>query len=220
VHFTHRARSDDFDGALGPQWTWIRHDPSSESVTSTPGSLVIAPQAGDLAGATNTARNLLVQPALGDWTATSKLTFSTKPSAPGPQGGIIAYQDDDDYLKVDWEYRAGVAQLVETIEDSLSGAPVTQTLASVPTDPILGAGRTVWLRMRKRGPRYTTYYSSDGRRFRPIYTSGASLSGVRAGLFAYAGANPIPDLRMAFSGFRIDQATASARARAASSAGR
>jgi hypothetical protein len=45
-------------------------------------------------------------------------------------------------------------------------------------------GNTVTLRIVKRGPRYTTYYSADGGHFAPIYTGGAALSGVKVGLFA------------------------------------
>jgi len=200
VYFARRARSDDFNGgAVGPQWTWIRQDPSTEQVSG--GSLRITPEQGELGGTTNTARNILVQPALGDWMIESKLTFSSPPHADTQQAGIIAYQNDDNYLKLGWEYSSGIAQLAETTEDSLSGTPVTQILTTLPTAGVLS--NTVWLRMVKIGPRYTTYYSTDGVHFVAIYDVGASLSNVNVGLFAFSGADTTNDLNVAFDYFRV-----------------
>jgi regulation of enolase protein 1 (concanavalin A-like superfamily) len=114
----------------------------------------------------------------------------------------MAYQDDDNYLKLGWEYSSGAAQLVETTEDSLSGTPVTQTLTSIPTAGVL-TSNTVWLRMVKRGPRYTAYYSTNGTNFLPIYNVGASLQNVKVGLFAYSGADTSNDLNVDFDYFRV-----------------
>jgi beta-xylosidase len=126
---------------------------------------------------------VLVQPALGDWAVNARLTLSAPPSAAGQQAGIVAYQDDGDYLTLDWEYDpGGGAKLVETTTDSLSGSPVSQVLATARTAGVIGD--TVWLRMVKRGPRYATYYSGDGVHFIPIYEAGAALVNVEVGLFA------------------------------------
>jgi beta-glucosidase len=204
VDFAPAATSDEFSSStLGSQWSWVRNDASSESLTSTPGSLVITPQTGDLNTTTNTAHNILVQSAPGDWTVTSKLVFSVAPHANNQQGGIIAYQDDDNYLKVDWEFSSGAARFGETIEDSLSGSPVAQVLTTIPTASIMGAGTTVWLRMAKRGPIYTTSYSTDGVSFTPIYTTGAALANVKAGVFAYNRAGTTSDLNVAFDDFKV-----------------
>jgi regulation of enolase protein 1 (concanavalin A-like superfamily) len=204
VNFAHRARSDDFSGStVGSQWTWVRENPATHSLTSSPGSLVITPEIGDLTATTNTARNLLVQPALGDWTIQSKLVFSAAPHVNTQQAGIVAYSGDDDYLKLDWEFGGGVARLSETSEDSLSGAPVVQVLTTIPTAPIFGTASTVWLRMVKKGPRYTTSYSINGGDFTPIYTTGAALTNVRVGLFAFNGPATSSDLSVAFDDFQV-----------------
>ncbi len=199
-YFAHPALSDDLNGTtVGPQWTWIRQEPANEHVSS--GSLVITPEQGDLTGTDNLARNVLVQPALGDWTIESKLIFSTAPHPDTQQGGIIAYQDDGDYLKLDWEYSSGAAQLSETTADSLSGTLVTQVLATIPSDGLLGD--TIWLRMTKSGHRYTTYYSADGVHFVPTYNVGGSLSNVTVGLFAWNGPSTSTDLNVAFDYFHV-----------------
>jgi beta-glucosidase len=200
VYFAHPALGDEFNAPdVGSQWSWVRRDPSNERVAS--GALTITPTLGDLSGATNTAHNILVQPALGDWTIESKLTFSAPPHAPTQQGGIIAYQDDDNYLKLDWEFSGNAAHLVETTEDSLSGTPVTQVLATVALAST--PGNTVWLRMVKHGPRYATYYSTDGTSFAAVYEVGQSLSNTKVGLFAFNGAGTSSDLGVGFDYFHV-----------------
>jgi beta-glucosidase len=203
VYFAHRARSDDFSGgSVGPQWTWLRQDPANEQVSG--GALTITPEQGDLSGVNPPARNVLLQPALGNWAMVSKLTFSTAPHVANQQGGILAYQDDANWLKLDWEFSRGVAELAETTSDNqnITGQQITQVLATVPTAGLLNSN-TVWLAMSKRGARYTTYYSTDGAHFTPIYNAGASLSDVKVGLFAWNGAATTNDLQVSFQGFHI-----------------
>jgi hypothetical protein len=74
---------------------------------------------------------------------------------------------------------------------------VNQVLTTIPTAGLVN-GATVWLRMVKDGPRYTTYYSTDGLNFVQIYNVGASLSNVNVGLFAFNGAGTSTDLTAAF----------------------
>ena len=127
VNFAHRARSDDFSGtSVGPQWTWLRQDPTNEQVSGS--ALTITPEQGDLSGTNPPARNVLLQPALGNWAMVSKLTFNTAPHAANQQGGLIAYQDDANWLKIDWEYSNGAAELAETTSDNqnITGNQITR----------------------------------------------------------------------------------------------
>ena len=203
VYFAHRARSDDFSGtSVGPQWTWLRQDPANEHVSA--GALTISPEQGDLSGVNPPARNVLLQPALGNWAMVSKLTFNTAPHVANQQAGLIAYQDDANWLKIDWEYSNGAAELAETTSDNrnITGKQTTQVLTTIPTAGLLTAN-TVWLAMDKVGARYTTYYSTDGVHFTPIYNAGASLSNLKVGLFAWNGPATTSDLQVSFQHFRI-----------------
>jgi alpha-glucuronidase len=168
------------------------------------GALTITPAQGDLSGTNPPARNVLLQPALGNWAMVSRLTFSTAPHVANQQGGLIAYQDDANWLKIDWEYSNGAAELAETTSDNqnITGQQVTQVLATIPTAGVL-TSNSVWLAMDKVGARYTTYYSTDGVHFSPIYNVGASLSNVRVGLFAWNGPASTSDLQVAFQHFHI-----------------
>ena len=206
VYFARRARSDDLSGtSVGPQWTWLRQDPANEQVSA--GALTITPEQGDLGGTNPPARNVLLQPALGNWAMVTKLTFSTAPHVANQQGGIIAYQDDANWLKLDWEYSSGTpgtAELAETTSDNqnIAGQQITQVLDTIPTAGVLTSD-TVWLAMDKVGSRYNTYYSTDGAHFTPIYNVGASLSNVKVGLFASNGPATTNDLKVSFAHFHI-----------------
>jgi alpha-glucuronidase len=196
VHFATAASGDEFDGAaLDPKWTVVRPNPANLAVGG--GSLTITPQAGDLVTTTNTAANMVLQPALGNWTMTSKLTFGARPSAATQQGGIIAYQDDDNYLKFDLEATSATnVQLKTSLEDSRqsnpavssSPIPVNQTLNTTPMNGVLPPDNTIWLRMEKEGYRYTTSYSLDGETWVPVWSTGATLRNLRVGPFAVSGA--------------------------------
>jgi beta-glucosidase len=197
LYFARPALTQSFSAPLGPGWTFVRRDPSSEAQAG--GSYIIAPQPGNLDN--HTARNLLLQPALGNWTIESKVTFSSAPLAPGQQAGIIAYQDDNNYLKFGWENVGGTAQITLTTDDNLSGAPVSQVLATLPTAGRIG--NTVWLRIVKAGQRYTAYYSTDGSKFVPFYNVGANSTNVKVGMFGFGGGAPNAGLRVSFANFGV-----------------
>lgn len=211
VHFARAASGDEFDGSsLDPKWTVVRPDPANLTVGD--GSLTITPETGDLVTTTNTARNLVLQPALGNWTMTSKLTFSALPNAATQQGGILAYQDDDNYLKFDLEATSPTnIQLRTSLEDALqsnravSNDPiqVNQTLNTTPMNGVLPAGNTIWLRMTKEGYTYTTSYSLDGHTWVPVWSTGATLSNLKVGPFAFNGAATTTSLHVAFDFFHV-----------------
>jgi hypothetical protein len=74
---------------------------------------------------------------------------------------------------------------------------------TIPTAPVFGTASTVWLRMVKQGPRYSTSYSTNGTDFTPIYTTGAALTNVKVGLFAFNGPATSSDLGVAFDDFQV-----------------
>ena len=204
VNFAHAPKSDDFSSTtLGPQWSWVRENPAKWSLTSNPGSMTITPEQGDLATATNTAKNLLLQPALGDFAIESKLTFSAKPSTATQQGGIIAYQDDNDFLKVDWERQTSNTQLRVVLEDALSGTPVNQILTQPVADSIVPASNAIWFRMIKAGSTYSIFYSVDGTSWTSLWTTGATFTNLKVGLFSYNGTATTSTLNVAFDYFNV-----------------
>jgi hypothetical protein len=76
-------------------------------------------------------------------------------------------------------------------------------LKTVPTASLpSGNNASLWLKMIKSGPRYQTYYSTDGATWTPFYEVGGSLTNVKVGLFSYNRAGTSTDLTTAFDYFR------------------
>jgi hypothetical protein len=80
---------------------------------------------------------------------------------------------------------------------------VVQVLTTIPTAPVFGTASTVWLRMVKKGPRYSTSCSTNGTDFTPLYTTGEALTDVKVGVFAFNGPATSTDLSVAFDDFRV-----------------
>ena len=89
---------------LGPQWNWINENKTNWSLTKNQGALTIITQKGDVKETSNNVENLLLQNANTDWTIESRLTFSARVSKADQQGGIIAMQDEDNYVKLVYDF--------------------------------------------------------------------------------------------------------------------
>ena len=200
--------SDDFAaGELGPQWEWVREDDSSWRLDD--GSLIITSQSGDLQGAANTARNVALQEVNGDWTAESKLVFSRPLAANNEQGGIVAYADDDNYVKLAWEMAnagAPINKLRVVVIREQDGTPVTFEITGADAQQIVGAGGEIWLRLKKTGSTYRAYYSNDGTVWRFISATTLGAEPVGAGMIAFNRNGTSTDLDVAFDFFEIESA--------------
>jgi len=197
--------SDEFDSLeLGPQWELVREDDARWRLGD--GSLIITSQAGDLQGNTNTASNVALQGVNGDWTADSKLVFSRPLAANNEQGGIIAYADDDNYVKLAWEMAsvgAPVNKLRVVVLREQNGAPATFERTGSDAQRIVGEDGAIWLRLKKSGNTYRAYYSSDGNAYRFLGSTTLSAEATHAGLVAFNRGGGSTDLEVAFDHFRI-----------------
>ncbi|MGI3782565.1 MAG: family 43 glycosylhydrolase [Janthinobacterium lividum] len=96
-----KAASDTFSGgALGSGWSWVRKDAAA---TVDDGVLTWPTEAGDLNGTTNDAGVLLRSPGAGDWTIETKLNIDlgTDDVRNYSQAGLVAYVDDDQFVRLD-----------------------------------------------------------------------------------------------------------------------
>lgn len=199
---------DEFDGdALdGCRWDVVREDPAGYRVTG--GALEIDTTATDIYTGNNTGTpNIVVQDLPdGDWTVET-LVDGSDFDQQYQQGGLIAYGDDDNYVKLD------------LVTDNAAGTPVAQRLElrseveAVVQDPQPGVNdltSAVWhLRLSKEGSTFTAEYSADGEDWvafaEPVTHEG--LQDARVGLYALGG--PQQSVATAsFDYFRVAGATA------------
>ncbi len=124
VNFAPAATSDEFDGdGARPAVDGRAAERRTSSIGG--GSLTITPEAGQLTtNNATTAKNLVLEPAFGNFYETTKLTFNQKPNAATQQAGLLVYQDDDNYLKFDVEATSATnIQFNTSLEDTLNSNP-------------------------------------------------------------------------------------------------
>ncbi len=200
INFGTRSANDEFNSTtLGNQWSWVRENSADWSLLKKSGSLTITSKEGDLQAAANNAENVLLQSANTDWVVDSKLVFSRRPSGFSQSGGLIAYQDDDNYIKLAYSSGGGGGRgfsrggsqsgsvLLVTEENGNQKNAATLSMSNMIKDD-----NTLYLRLEKKGDTYTASCSVDGRRFTPIGSANILLKDIRAGILVCDGA---PDAR-------------------------
>ena len=198
--------SDGFDAdVLGPQWRWVRQDDSAWRLSG--GSLVVAARTGDLQENVNTARNIALQDVNGDWTAESRLAFSRPLAANNEQGGVIAYADDDNYVKLAWEMADVSAPINKrrlVLVGEQNGVVTTTQVTGAEAQRLVGDNGAIWLRLKKTGTTYRAYYSTDGNVYKFMGATTMTAAPTGAGLFAFNRAGTATDLDVAFDHFTIE----------------
>lgn len=192
VNFGVKSIGDEFNGpAPGKQWNWIRENPENWSLSKRPGSLVITSAQGDVTEANNNAGNILLQSANTDWTIETKMECSRKPSGFFQNAGILAYQDDDNFVKLvyraNFGRRGGPDGSVELLVESEGDQKFS---ATVDMENIITGNNTLFLKLEKKGAVYTAYCSADGKNFEKVGSGDAVLKNINAGLIVCDGAAP------------------------------
>ena len=194
VNFGTKAVSDEFKSVPSSVWTVLGENKDGWKVQS--GALAITTSAGDLTLANNNAANVFLQSANTDWTVDTKLTCSETPGMPAQNAGIIAYQDEDNFVKLVYSaqmFRRG-GQGGGSIQ--LSSEENGYAKATVNTTPEGIGNNVVWLRLQKKGDVYTAFYSADGKKFVEAGKLETGLKDIKAGIIACDGVMP------SFGGFR------------------
>jgi beta-glucosidase len=190
VNFGVKSVPDEFtSSSLGDQWSWIRENADHWSLTENPGHLVITGETGDVSGASNNAENILLQSANTDWTILSGISFSRKPSMPNEQGGLIAWQDEDNYVKLVYRVNPmsffGPRGILDMIieQDGYAFSIVNVRSNDVITDNDL----SLILKLERKGMTISGSCSRDGKAFTQIGTIDINLRDAKAGMIVCSG---------------------------------
>jgi beta-glucosidase len=205
VNFGTKSVSDEFNsGKLPGQWSWVRENASNWSLSRKAGSLLITSEKGDIVSSNNNAMNILLQSANTDWTIDSKIICSRKPSGQTQNAGILAYQDDDNYVKL--VYRAGGGRRGMGGFGGGFGTPGVQpgsvelvievngyqkSAAMLSMQDIIKDDNTLVLKLEKKGNIYTASCSADGKNFKAVGTADAMLMDIKAGMIVCDGVPPV-----------------------------
>ena len=198
VNFGVKSVSDEFNSAaMGKQWSWVRENKENWSLSKTTGALVIKGAKGDIISTANTAENILVQSANTDWTIVTKVTFSRKPTENNQQGGIIAFQDDDNFVKFVLRSNprgprggggaassAGALDLIVEKNGNYASAVTARSGFALPGDNL-----SVILKLEKKGGTVTASYSADGKKFTVVASAEVVLRDIKAGVIVCNGSD-------------------------------
>lgn len=187
---------DEFDSAvLSPYWSFIRPDANYWSLTSDPGFLKLMTTGTDLWQSTNNLKNLLLRP-IPDTSWSIETIVHGAPVENYQQGGILAYQNDDNYMRFEFQY-ANERHLaaVKEIGGGTSG-PGSVNMTGI---------ETVQMRIDRTGNIYTLYWKLPASQSwaKLADVTDVPLTNVRVGLFALKGSGiGEPFIPMTFDYFR------------------
>ncbi len=196
--------ADEFSGtSLSDAWSWVRGDKAEYQVSG--GVLTMKVQTADLNSANNTASVLLRDAPRGDYVVETAVRLNV-PDVPEccynyAQGGVLVYQDDDNFVKLTntsiWNTRQTewakeifpVPQGWNRYGNSVVGPPSDAgewTYLRIVVEQLTGAERRA---AGGAGQSYTAYTSQDGKTWVRGGTWTHSLSDQQIGLVAM-GLNP------------------------------
>jgi len=187
---------DEFTAStLDPAWHWVREVPDHWSLAPAPGYLRIITQVKDLFRSSNNAPVLLQSAPYGDFELTTRIVMMATSNC--QQGGLIAYGDDDNYVRLTY----GFICFQRNFE---LGKEVGGDFQAVAVPP--PAGNSFYLRLVKAGQTYIGYYSQDGSTWTQIgMHAGVSITVSQVGLTAFNGVGqPLcPEIPADFDFFHV-----------------
>jgi regulation of enolase protein 1 (concanavalin A-like superfamily) len=193
-----------FNGKLRLRWTIVRPDDKHWSLTKNKGKLTITTQRGSIHGETpknDLARNLFLLE--NPYTRNADFAVSVcvadfKPSANYNQGGLLLYDDDDNYVKFTCEYSSVKKDKRILVMMRETAARPEHKLADLP-----GGATKIWLRLTKRKSKYEYASSADGKKWTVHHAWEWGTKGpARIGILAKNGGTNAPEIDVTFEDFR------------------
>lgn len=189
---------DDFaTDYLDGRWTFLKEDSSRWSLTAKPGSMQIQAGPGSLEGLwTNNLRNIMVMPSpAADFEASVRVDF--EPTAEGQESGLLAYQDDNNYISISRKYSASKNGRIYVMKKEQNGAATEVAFKFDPT-----YREAVSFKLVKMGDKYIAYVRNDKSDWFLIgEADGAQLTNPSVGLFATKAKSSNPDIAALFDDF-------------------
>lgn len=194
--------SDEFDGGLSPAWSVVRPDAANYGIGpwGARNRLWINVQPGELYPA-NTAKNLVLRDApAGDFQVTTLALFNREMRMDYQQGGLLIYQDDDNYVKLAHTFRDNY---VLEFEAEVNGQLVQRA-------NIYNFDAGLVLKLLRKGSNYEAWYSYDGVNFSQLGTAiTANWSHPKFGAAAFGGSPTTDNYQWAFEWIRAQPLPAS-----------
>lgn len=164
IRFGVRPQNDEFEGdTLSNIWTIENENEENWSIAD--GALTINSEYGSFyqnqsdAPETN-IHNMFVQPAYGDWESITKLDLEKLPWTNYQSIGVVAKEDDDNYiyLKTEWS-----SKLAISFTEEVNGT--RNILEELSSEDVAKFDTTIYFKLKKIGNTYTAAVSPDGENY-------------------------------------------------------
>ncbi|RKQ92253.1 glucose/arabinose dehydrogenase [Solirubrobacter pauli] len=184
--FNLSTANDEFDGTTLNDCRWSVLRPVANEVRVQDGELQIDTIDGDLYNGTDTAKNVLLQPApqAGKWEATTKVKLAQGGSY--EQGGLVLYKDSKNFIKLMLMDTEGSGFQLEFGQD-LNGVTTNVTSRDRTANlPATANTNGVWLKLVGDGGTVSAQWSLDGVTW-TSFSVAKTLTGAKVGLAGYHG---------------------------------
>lgn len=147
------AITDEFKGKLGEGWSWLRENKEGWRITE--GGLQVLIEPGNMWGASNDAKNVLLRavPEAMQKNAEVSVQVAHKPANRWEQANLVWYYSDSNMVKLGLEIENGRTNIVMGREEG----DKTKTIAIIPYE-----GEAVELRMVVKGEELTGAFRKPG----------------------------------------------------------
>lgn len=160
----------------------IGENPDNWALTED--GLAITTEYGDIYQAHNNSQNIFVQDAHGDWVADTKVTMSGGFNGGYQQLALMAFQDEDNYIKFSYESGGRIKVVQETGGSSYEKQPQNGGMSTT--------GLVQYFRIQKNGNEYSFFHSVDGVDYELVTSFTCNLQNVKIALTAVNSFNGTP----------------------------
>ena len=205
LQFGKRPRSDMFENqSFNKAWTMINESDMNWSLNKAPGALRITAEKGDVWRGNNDLRNFFQQDAFGDWQATVKASVNRQPEHNYERIGLVALQDFDNYIYLEYEYANGkVIRLVHEINGN--DPLLVGRIAGDDLIRFLDNTKTLFFQLKKMGNTYTGSVSADGIKYRMLGHTAAAYEKPKFGITVSTGSeSPLSEFYADFDSVQFD----------------
>ncbi len=182
---------DEFNSPIiDSQWFWVRENPDAWSLTERPGYMTITTEKGDLWKFHNDGKNILIMNILPlDLQIDTKLEIY--PTNQWHNAKIIVYCNDDNYVAVGM----GFYKVVDCY---------SERYGNIVNKPHYCSENIVYLRLVKKGNKYTGYFSIDGINYTFIGEhNNSGIKNLKVGICADSGDRNPKKIKAYFDYFQI-----------------
>jgi len=180
--------------ALAKGWYFINRN---DNAVFGEAGLTITTERGTFSNPEAKPKNVFMMSAMGDWVAQTQVKFDPIPGVSNQQGGLIIYDDDNNYIRFVYGWSASGSTNVVRVYNVVNGSETQSYSAN------LASASGVYLQIVKNGNTYTFKYSQNGINWTTFGTITAGYVLPQIGLYATNGDTDAAPINVTFEKLSI-----------------